>query len=276
MWLRTTVLSSWVRSSRTSCRKITLSTRLLRWATLPQTVWLRGMCSSSNIKWRRWTLIQDLWMTRSPECCWRIGLPLTLPQMRRQATCSCAWALRTRYSCLRPSMQSRKSTAFFDKNVHCSPRFAAGDPVFALNLRSGPRWVPGVIIDVLNRSYYVQVEQKVWKRHEDQLRKRSPLFEPPSDPEPVPGSLAPDSSPAVMPSFPAPAPLPEPTTPPAPPPELAPPRVALVLLLLLWCHCHQRLCRGDTLIVTDNPQNIWKITLTNKWLHVFFLIICVV
>ena len=95
--------------------------------------------------------------------------------------------------------------------------------MFALNLRSGPRWVPGVIIDVLNRSYYVQVEQKVWKRHEDQLRKRSPLFEPPSDPEPVPGSLAPDSTPAVMPSFPAPAPLPEPTAPPAPPPEPAPP-----------------------------------------------------
>ena len=131
--------------------------------------------------------------------------------------------LRTRYSCLRSSMQTRKSADVFDKNVHCSPRFAAGDPVFALNLRSGPRWVPGVIIDVLNRSYYVQVEQKVWKRHEDQLRKRSPLFEPPSDPEPVPGSLAPDSTPAVMPSFPAPAPLPEPTAPPAPPPEPAPP-----------------------------------------------------
>ena len=69
------------------------------------------------------------------------------------------------------------------QNVHCSTRFTGGDPVFALNLCLGPRWVPGVIIDVLNRSYYVQVEQKVWKCHEDQLHKRSPLFEPPSDPE---------------------------------------------------------------------------------------------
>ena len=129
--------------------------------------------------------------------------------------------LRTRYSCVRPSMQSRKSAYVFYKNVHCSPRFTGGDPVFALNLSAGPRWVPWVIIDVLNRSYYVQVEQKVWKLHEDQLHKRSPLFETPSDPEPLPGSLAPDSTPAVMHSFPIPGPLSEPTTPPVPPPEPA-------------------------------------------------------
>ena len=42
-----------------------------------------------------------------------------------------------------------------------------------LNLRSGPRWLPGIVIDVMQRSYYVQVNQDVHKRHEDQLRPRS-------------------------------------------------------------------------------------------------------
>ena len=39
--------------------------------------------------------------------------------------------------------------------------------------RKGPRWMPGVIVDVMNRSYSVQMSGLVTKRHEDQLRPRS-------------------------------------------------------------------------------------------------------
>ncbi|XP_055958447.1 uncharacterized protein K02A2.6-like [Patella vulgata] len=81
--------------------------------------------------------------------------------------------LRTRFSSLRPSLSFRKECDVYDRNTVFSPLFKVGDPVYVLNLRSGPRWLPGIIIDVKQRSYDVQVYQQVWKRHEDQLRKRS-------------------------------------------------------------------------------------------------------
>ena len=55
--------------------------------------------------------------------------------------------LRTRFSTMKPSLQ--RDYEVFDKNASCIPRFKAGDNVFALNLRTGPRWVPGIIIDVM-------------------------------------------------------------------------------------------------------------------------------
>ncbi|KXJ10636.1 Uncharacterized protein K02A2.6 [Exaiptasia diaphana] len=46
-------------------------------------------------------------------------------------------------------------------------RFSVGDKVYVLNLRAGPRWLPGIVIEVLQRSYFVHVEgYPVWKRHE--------------------------------------------------------------------------------------------------------------
>ena len=80
--------------------------------------------------------------------------------------------LRTRFSALQPNLQLRKEIEVFEKNVH-SPKFKVGESVYVLNLRSGPRWIPGVIVDVLNKSYSVQMSGIVTKRHEDQLRPRS-------------------------------------------------------------------------------------------------------
>ncbi|XP_031550705.1 uncharacterized protein K02A2.6-like [Actinia tenebrosa] len=81
--------------------------------------------------------------------------------------------LRTWFSNLRPGLVSDKEQSVFEKNCKCEPRFKElGDAVFVLNLRSGPRWLPGTVIDVLQRSYYIQVDEHVYKRHEDQLRPR--------------------------------------------------------------------------------------------------------
>ena len=80
--------------------------------------------------------------------------------------------LRTRFSNLKPSLQTTKDVEFYDKNANATPSYKLNDAVFALNLRSGPRWVPGIIIDCNHKNYYVQVGLQVWKRHEDQLRVR--------------------------------------------------------------------------------------------------------
>jgi hypothetical protein len=79
--------------------------------------------------------------------------------------------LRTRFSDIRPSMQRRMDT--FDANTGCNPRFTVGSKVFVKNLRpSGPRWLPGVIVEVLQRSYSVEISGAICKRHENQLRPR--------------------------------------------------------------------------------------------------------
>ena len=168
--------------------------------------------------------------------------------------------LRRCCSCLCLTMKSKKSADVFDTNAYCSPRFAAGDPMFAQNLCSGARNVPGFTIDVLNRSYYMQVEQKVLKRQEDHLCKRFPLFEPPSDPKPVPGSLAPDSTPSVMPSFPGPALLPKITTPLAPPLLPSSLNAASPAVVPLSPKTVPMRYPGGG----RQPQNIWKIILTNE------------
>ena len=67
----------------------------------------------------------------------------------------------------------KKNSDVYDKNTNCLTRFSASDQVYVLNLRAGPRWLPGVVIEVLQRSYYVHVNgYPVWKRHESQLRPR--------------------------------------------------------------------------------------------------------
>ena len=80
--------------------------------------------------------------------------------------------LRTRLSAVQPSLQLRKEAEVLEKNFH-SQKYIVGQPVYALNLRPGPRWLPGIIVDVLNRNYSVQIDGMVIKRHEEQLRPRS-------------------------------------------------------------------------------------------------------
>ncbi len=80
--------------------------------------------------------------------------------------------LRTRFSDIRPSLDQQKDFDTFDNNAQCVQKYKTGDNVFVKNLRSGPRWLPGIITEVLQRAYYVQVGDAVWKRHEDQLRPR--------------------------------------------------------------------------------------------------------
>lgn len=80
--------------------------------------------------------------------------------------------LRTRLSAVQPNLQLRKEAEVLEKNIH-SPKFQVGESVYVLNLRQGPRWLPGIVVDVLNRSYSVQMEGIVVKRHENQLRPRS-------------------------------------------------------------------------------------------------------
>lgn len=92
--------------------------------------------------------------------------------------------LRTRLSAVQPNLQLRKETEVFEKNIH-SPKYSVGEPVYVLNLRQGPRWIPGIVVDVLNRNYSVQIAGIVVKRHENQLRPRctSALKDiPPSNP----------------------------------------------------------------------------------------------
>ena len=77
--------------------------------------------------------------------------------------------LRTRLSAVQPSLQLRKETEVFEKKVH-SPKYRVGEPVNVLILRQGKRWIPGVVVNVLNRNYSVQMDGIVTKRHEHQLR----------------------------------------------------------------------------------------------------------
>ncbi len=80
--------------------------------------------------------------------------------------------LRTKYSVLKPSLHCNKEVQDFCANSSNSQKFTYGQSVYALNLRAGARWMAGKIIDVQQRNYFVEVNGKVWKRHENQLRAR--------------------------------------------------------------------------------------------------------
>ena len=48
--------------------------------------------------------------------------------------------------------------------------FDIGETVLARNLREGPKWLAGTIIERTGPvSYRVQVNEQVWRRHTDQL-----------------------------------------------------------------------------------------------------------
>ena len=84
--------------------------------------------------------------------------------------------VRTRFDLLRPEVEDIVSSSQsaqkqnFDK--HCRQRdFFVGQRVMVRNLRPGPRWVPGTLIERKGPlTYLVQVsEGRIWKRHVDHL-----------------------------------------------------------------------------------------------------------
>ena len=81
---------------------------------------------------------------------------------------------RTRFDLLQPSTL-REQVRTFEDNLDHSPRFAPGDPVFALSFSAHtPKWVPAVVTTVISpMNYKVRVDETVWKRHRDQLRPRT-------------------------------------------------------------------------------------------------------
>ena len=85
-------------------------------------------------------------------------------------------SLRTRLDFLRPNLDSKglsqqAQQKQYHDNHSRSRSFAVGDKVLAENFRSGPKWVPGTIVDCLSSvSYQVRVhEGMIWRRHVDHL-----------------------------------------------------------------------------------------------------------
>ena len=85
-------------------------------------------------------------------------------------------SLRTRLDFLRPNLDSKvlsqqAQQKQYHDNHSRSRSFAVGDKILAKNFRSGPKWVPGTIVDCLSSvSYQVRVhEGMIWRRHVDHL-----------------------------------------------------------------------------------------------------------
>ena len=115
--------------------------------------------------------------------------------------------LRTRLDLLRPSLQSRVETKQANQkrlhDAHSKFRlFEVGQSVLVRNLREGPKWLTGTVLEQTGPvSYRVQVSDQIWRRHTDQLLDHSVAVEDrspdvavqrgnleilPSLPEPVP------------------------------------------------------------------------------------------
>ena len=84
-------------------------------------------------------------------------------------------ALCMRLDLLRPSLRSRVVSKQADqKQLHDTHRrfrlFEVGQPVLVRNLRGGPKWLPGMIVEQTGPvSYRVQVSDQIWRHHADQL-----------------------------------------------------------------------------------------------------------
>ena len=84
-------------------------------------------------------------------------------------------SLRTRLDLMRPSLRSRvEAQQALQKNQHDRHTkdrlFDVGQSVLARNLRAGPKWIPGVMVEKTGPvSYKVQVSDQIWRRHCDQL-----------------------------------------------------------------------------------------------------------
>ena len=83
--------------------------------------------------------------------------------------------LRSRLDLLRPAVKSRVQAKQADQkryhDVHSKVRqFDIGQPVLVRNLRDGPKWVSGTVIEQTGPvSYRVQVSDQIWRRHTDQI-----------------------------------------------------------------------------------------------------------
>ena len=83
--------------------------------------------------------------------------------------------LRTRLDLLRPSLSSRVLSRQADQkrlhDAHSKSReFEVGQSVLVRNLREGPKWLPGTIVEKTGPvSYRVEVSDQRWRRHADQL-----------------------------------------------------------------------------------------------------------
>ena len=83
--------------------------------------------------------------------------------------------LKTRLDLLRPQLRSKVVGKQADQkqrhDAHSRDRdFDIGENVLARNLREGPKWVPGTILERTGPvSYRVQVRDQIWRRHTDQL-----------------------------------------------------------------------------------------------------------
>jgi transposase InsO family protein len=79
---------------------------------------------------------------------------------------------RIRFAALKSS-QTHQQVKCFENNMDNKPNFQIGEPVFALNFGKGAKWIPGTVVKIHSpRSFDIQVEHSVWKRHQDQLRPR--------------------------------------------------------------------------------------------------------
>ena len=83
--------------------------------------------------------------------------------------------LKTRLDLLRPQLRSKVVRKQADQkqrhDAHsCDREFDVGERVLARNLREGPKWLLGTILERTGPvSYRVQVGDQVWRRHTDQL-----------------------------------------------------------------------------------------------------------
>ena len=85
-------------------------------------------------------------------------------------------SLRIRLDLLKPQVAARVRSKQADQksfhDLHSRARhFSVGESVMARNLRDGPPWVPGVVVQVLGPlSYVIQVQGgQRWKRHVDYI-----------------------------------------------------------------------------------------------------------
>ncbi|XP_044165235.1 uncharacterized protein K02A2.6-like [Acropora millepora] len=77
---------------------------------------------------------------------------------------------RIRFSTLRFKTRKRE-VKVFQHNLDNKPKFKPDQPVFVRNFGKGAKWVPGRITETVSpRNFNVQIEDTLWKRHEEQLR----------------------------------------------------------------------------------------------------------
>ena len=71
---------------------------------------------------------------------------------------------RIRFSALR-AKSSKQEVKVFQDNLDNKPQFTPNQAVFVRNFGKGAKWIPGTIVEV-------QVEDIIWKRHQEQLLPR--------------------------------------------------------------------------------------------------------